>query len=50
MVAIHSVQSRSDIAHQGHEEEWDLEDGMLKKVKPIYDAFIPMRIVHIDKE
>jgi hypothetical protein len=48
--SIHAIQSRSDVAHHRHEEEWHLKYGMLKEVEAIDDAFVHVRMVHIDEE
>ena len=49
-VCLHSIQSRSDVAHHRHEEEGYLEYGVLKEVEAIHDAFVHVGMVHVDEE
>ena len=47
---LHLVQCGCNVAHHGHEKERYLEDGMLKEVQSIYNAFVPSELAHVDEE
>jgi hypothetical protein len=48
--SIHLVQCRCDVAHHRHEEQGNLEDGVLEEVEAVDYAFVPCRMRHVDEE
>ena len=50
MAHLHMVQSRRDVAHQAHEEEWHLQDGIGDEVQSSYQLVVPCHRIEVDEE
>jgi len=46
----HVIHRRAQVPHQTHEEEGDLQDGMLDEVDAIDDLFVPRRAAEVSEE
>lgn len=49
-VLVHLIQCWRYIAHQTHEEEWDLKHRVGDEVQPAHKLVIPGRCLEVDKE
>lgn len=47
---MHVVKSWSDIAHQGHQEEWDLEDIFLNEVEASDNLIVPGNMIQAEDQ
>lgn len=47
---VQIVQSGRDVAHQGHEEEWDLEHMVCHEVQASHKFLIPSYSIEVDDE
>jgi hypothetical protein len=46
----HVVEGRGDVAHEGHEEEGHLQDGVLDEVDAVDDVGVPCYLGEVDEE
>lgn len=48
MVGLHFIQCRSDVPHQRHDEEGDMEDRLGEEVETLNEGVVPSYTLEVD--